>query len=113
MDQELAVGFTMSEALASQKAGIARGSDRSGNGDAIDSGPFLRQEGRPLTWDDQSPSPREDLIHSLRLELGFPTDPSLPPDARRVDQPRHQPGQWRGRHITWWMGSFFQKIGLR
>jgi len=105
MDQELAGSPGGTTAVPSRKTSRAGASDQAGNGAAIDFGPFLRQEGRPLLWDQRAHPGREDLIHRLRLELGFSSD-SLPGAVLRGNRPK------RRRDITAWMGSLFQRLRL-
>jgi hypothetical protein len=108
MDQELAMDIGATSAPASRQP--ARAPDQPsrdpaghGSSNAIDPGPFLRQEGRPPTWDNQSNAPREDVIRRLRRELGFPSGP--PPRS----MPRFRPAR-PSRDISGWMGSLIQRM---
>lgn len=101
MDQELTVSRAGSaKALLSRKPARAREP-------AIDIGPFLRQEGRPPALETQSRAPREELIHRLRLELGFPSDPS-PRSILLGGRIRRR----QGKDIPTWVGSLIQRLRL-
>ena len=101
MDQELTVSRPgVAKGLLSRKPARAREP-------AIDIGPFLRQEGRPPALETQSRAPREELIHRLRQELGFPSDPSP-----RAIVPGRLARQRQGRDIPTWVGSLIQRLRL-
>jgi hypothetical protein len=68
----------------------------------VDTGPFLRQEGRSPTWNPPPRALRQDVIDRVRLELGVPAG-ARGDDARSV-----RPN--RARDITKWMANRLQGI---